>query len=546
MKTVREDGTIPFGGKMRENGPVTTDDLPAADSGDRGVAFTRYGWTFLGVLFVTLAGKMLIPFFDLVNIALLYLLPVLVSAALWGRAPSFFAAFSGVLAFDFFFVPPVLSLTVSDIRYVFTFAVFLLVALVTGTMATRLRNELGKAREGERRTLALYSLSRKMAAENDLRQVSKMVIEKAAETIKGEVIMLVREPGSDALVEVAASPSQSTLPDEKERALVHWVLEHGRSAGKGTEIISEAEKLFCPVKAEGRTLAVLAVKPCGGKEAVLPEQQQLIEAFANLAAVGITRGQLAKEAEKVRWLAESERLHRALLDSISHDLRTPLASITGAVTGLLDGRVKYSRESEDVLLVTIRDGARQLNRFVANLLDMARLESGVRTLNKEWGDIEDVIGVALREAKETLKGHPLKVTLSPGLPLVEIDFALMVHVIINLLENGAKYSLPESGITIGVSMAEQELVLTVDDSGPPVPVEERDRIFDKFHRLPSTRHISGTGLGLSICRGIVEAHGGRIWVEPGMEGGNRFVFSLPAGSGPPENREIGREVEHGV
>jgi two-component system sensor histidine kinase KdpD len=207
-------------------------------------SFVPYVKTFLTVVLITLLGEILTPYFDLINIAILYLLPVLISAVRWGRGPSFFAAGLGVLVFDFFFVPPVLSLTVHDVRHVFIFGMFLLVAIVTGTMATKLRNELDKTKEREQRTLALYALSQKIAAESDLKRVLKTFVERVAGTIRGDVIMLVHNPDAEALLEVAACPSHNTLSDDKERAVAHWVLEHGQRAGRGTETLSAAQSRF--------------------------------------------------------------------------------------------------------------------------------------------------------------------------------------------------------------------------------------------------------------------------------------------------------------
>ena len=492
----------------------------------------HYLWTFLTITIVTIIGKILTPFFNLTNIVLLYLLPVLISAVRWGRGPSFFAAILGVLAFDFLFVPPVFSFAVNEARDLFVFAVYLIVALVTGTMATKLRNELEKSRQREERTLALYVLSQEIAAETDLPQVLETLVKTVSETIHAQVSILVSDPDDDIVRQAASYPPQHPLPDGKEQAVAHWVLEHGLSAGKGTEILREASELIFPVKAEDKTLAVLAIKMNDEEEAISPEQRQLIEAFANLAAIAIIRVQLAEEAEQAKWLAESEKLHRALLNSISHDLRTPLASITGAATSLLAEGNVYTREAREVFLHTIKEEAQRMNRFVANLLDMVRLESGILKPKAEWCDIQDIIGVVLRAAKETLQQHILKVRIPPELPLVKADFILIEQVMVNLLENAIKYSSQDSAISISAYYHDNMLLITVADPGPAIPLIERDRVFDKFYRLHSSRHISGTGLGLSICKGIIEAHGGQIWVESSPEYGNRFTFSLPVSELP--------------
>ncbi len=234
-------------------------------------------------------------------------------------------------------------------------------------------------------------------------------------------------------------------------------------------------------------------------------------------------------------LAESEKLHKALLDSISHDLRTPLASITGAVTSLLAEGGSYDREAKGILLDTIKEGAFRLNRFVANLLDMARLQSGSLKLRADWCDIQDIVGVALREIHDVMEGHPVMVNIASGLPLVEADFGLIEHVLINLLENAAKYASADSEIVISARAVERAVLVSVADRGPIIPADEREHIFDKFYRGLRSKSSSGSGLGLSICRGIIEAHGGTIRVDSPLERGNRFTFSLPLSSrGQPE------------
>ncbi len=504
-----------------------------------------YLWPFLGVVLITLVGKAISPFLDITNVALLYLLPVLVSAVRWGRGPSLFSSFLGVLAFDFFFVPPILSFTVSDVKYTFTFAIFLIVGIVTASMATRLHDELEKARQKEKRTLALYSLSSQIAAEADLDEVLKAFAQTVAETISGEVSIVMPGAEDGTLRQVAAYPPDALLYGEKERAVVHWVLEQGMSAGRGTETLREATELVFPVKADKLALAALVIKLESQKGVLSADQRKLIEAFANLAAAAIIRVKLGQEAEKAQWLAESEKLHKALLDSISHDLRTPLSSIVGDVTGLLGEEDMYDEASKRVLLDTIKEGALRMDRFVANLLDMTRLQSGVLRLNREWWGIEDIVGVALREIRDALHEHPLHIDIPPDLPLVSVDFALIEHVLINLLENAAKYSPPGSPITISARVSDKSVVVIVADHSPPIPESERQHIFDKFYRLRSSNDAGGTGLGLSICRGIIEAHRGTIWADSFPDAGNRFTFSLPVPDQPIDRPEGLEEVNHG-
>ncbi len=505
----------------------------------------HYVWTILAVMAVTFVGKVLKPMLNPTNVALLYLLPVLVSATRWGWGPSFFAAFLSVLAFDFFFVPPMFSFTVNEPADLFIFAVYLIVALVTGTMATKLRTELEKSKEREERTAALYEISRQIAAEADLPRILETLVKTISDTIDARVSILMAEAGDGNISRAASYPPQDLSLDGKEQAVAQWVLKHGLSAGKGTDVLREASGMIFPVKTEETTLAVLAIEMNDREKTPSEGQRRLIEAFANLAAIAIIRVRLAKEAEQAKWLAESEKLHRALLDSVSHDMRTPLAAITGAVTSLISKKGAYDEGSRDVLLGTIKEEARRMNRFIGNLLDMVRLESGILKPKSEWCDVQDIVGVVLRATKETLQQHRVSVYIPPDLPPIKADFVLMEQVMVNLLENAAKYSPGNSEISISAQYADHAVRVTVADSGPPIPAPDRERVFDKFYRLHSSRHVSGSGLGLSICKGIIEAQGGTIRVDSSSGSGNRFIFAMPVPDGQTERPNV-KEGEENV
>ncbi len=501
--------------------------VPVGPPLSRTVPAVAYIGASVCVALATLIGEIIIGYFDIATLTLLYLLPVLASALRWGRGPSLFASFLGVLALDFFFVPPLYSFAVANHKDLAALAIFLLVGIVTGSMATKARSEAEKTRQREKRNLALYSLSRQMASEADLDKLAGSFARTAAESTAGKVSIIMPEKDGRGLREVASYPARNSGLDEKEHAVIQWVLGWGRPAGRGTDTLRDASELIFPAKADGKTVAALAIDLDAKTEALPPEQVRLIEAFANLAAVAIMRIKLSQEAERAQWLAESEKLHRALLNSISHDLRTPIASVMGAVTGLLDEEGAYDMQTTKSFLEMIRDGALRLNRFVANLLDMARLESDTLRLRKEWHDIQDIIGVSLKEMAESLREHAIATDIPPDLPLVEVDFGLIEHVMINLLENSVKYSPPGSEIGIEVRQVERALLVTVSDMGQPIPDGEREHVFDKFYRLEYAKSMDGTGLGLSICRGIVEGHGGMIWLDRSPGPGNRFTFSLP-------------------
>ncbi|HHY95233.1 MAG TPA: GAF domain-containing protein, partial [Firmicutes bacterium] len=348
-----------------------------------------------------------------------------------------------------------------------------------------------------------------------------------AETVDGEAVVLMPDRTGKLELKAGVPAPPGSWLDENEHAVARWVFTHGQLAGKGTDTLAGSDFLYLPLKTGEKNLGVLGVRPAHPERHLSPEQRRLLEAFADLLAVAALRLQLAAEAEQARCLAASEKLRTALFNSISHDLRTPLASITAAVTGLLEGGDIYQPEARESLLKTIREGAGRLNRLVGNLLDMARLESGMLRLNLEWCDVEDILGVTLRQLQEILHDRPVRIDIPPDLPMVKADFTLIEQVLTNFLENAVKYSPPGSEIAVSARREEQELRVAVSDRGAGIPEEDRERVFDKFYRLHSPRHVSGTGLGLSICKGIVEAHGGKIWAEARPGGGSVFNFSLP-------------------
>ncbi|KJS83653.1 MAG: hypothetical protein JM58_12310 [Peptococcaceae bacterium BICA1-8] len=494
--------------------------------------YLKYLGTLLLIGAITIINMFLNPIFDLINIALLYLLPVLFSATYWGRGPSIFASLIGVLAFDVFFVPPVLSLTVDDLRYLLSFLIFLLVAIITSTMAIRLSNQVEIARQRETRTAALYALSRKIVAEDTLDKILNTVCRVVAETFAGEVFILMPDNNNEMVIKGATNAE--IIFDEKEFAAARWVLAHGRIAGKSTDTFDNINNLYLPLKSEEEIVGILGVKFHTPEQSMSSEQSELLEAFANLTALAIVRMQLANEAEQARYLTQSERLRTALFNSISHELRTPLASIIGAVTSLLDEGELFSKKDKKSLLSTVNESAQRMNRLVGNLLDMARLESGMMKLKWEWCDLQEIIGVAIRRLQDFLQDRKLVIDLPNNLPLIKVDFTLLEQVLVNLLDNAIKYSPLESEIKISVTIETENIKINIIDKGPGIADDDRERVFDKFYRLYSPQHVTGTGLGLSICKGIIEAHGGSIWVESFDGNGSQFTFTLPLDESSPE------------
>jgi len=466
--------------------------------------------------------------FDPVNIALIYLLPVMLSA-MYGRIrPAIFTAVAGVLAFDFYFVPPSLSFTVADLRYLVSFSVFLAVAILTATLAARLKQQLYYAERREALTASLYALSRQMSAITDIRALLDNVTQVVSRTIGTEAAVFLPDENRELTLTSRSSPHSDWGAGKSEQAVARLAFEHGEPVGKGTNTLRAASAYYVPFRTEDRTYGVLAVNLKETSASFSPDNLRLLEAMADLAANAIARVKFAEEAKIAQLTAESERLRTALLDSVSHELRTPLATIAGSVTGLMEGDELFSKEERMELLTTVRDGAMRMNRLVTNLLGMAQLESGMLRLRKQWCDMGELIGVALAHLKAFQQHRTFKVSLPDELPFVLGDEALLEQLLVNVISNAIKYSPDSSEIRIEVKSGFNRMTVSVADQGIGIPPADRELVFRKFYRSHAARHVTGTGLGLAICRGIIELHGGTIAAEPNGGKGTIISFTLPA------------------
>jgi two-component system sensor histidine kinase KdpD len=476
-------------------------------------------------------ATLLRTFLALPNLSLVFLTAVLFSAVSWGLGPSILAAILSMMAYDFFFVDPVHTFTISDPQDILALIVFLMAAGLTSHLAARARDQAAAARRREAKTAALYVLSHKIAGAAGLDNVLRAIVDQVAHIVNARVVALLPEDGR--LVLRQAHPPETRLT-EAEMAAATWAWQHDQPTGRGTDTLPGNEWFYLPLHTAQGTLGILGLRLEPPGTGLAPDQRRLVEALAVQAAVGIERTRLVQDMESARVLAETERLRTALLSSISHDLRTPLASITGAVTSLLARDANFDELARRELLLTIQEEAEQLDRFVGNLLDMTRLESGALTLNREWVEIGDVIGAALNRMEQRLSQHQLVVSVPTGLPMLRLDFVLVEQVLVNLLDNAAKYSPPGKSIRVSALRAGQAVVVEVEDEGIGVPPTDLERIFDKFYRVQrGDRQTAGTGLGLSICRGIVEAHGGTIVASiPGTGRGTIFRLTLPLDSQP--------------
>jgi two-component system sensor histidine kinase KdpD len=462
---------------------------------------------------------------------MVFLLGVALVASRYDRGPTVAASFLSIALFDFFFVPPRFTFAVSDVGYVLTFGIMLAIALIVSGLTLRIRAQADTARLRERSTAALYAMSREFAATRSQADLIAIATRHLATCFGAQVQILLRGPAGQ--VEQPAGAPPGFPLDDKERGVAQWVFDHGRPAGVGTDTLPAAQARYLPLVASSGTVGVLGVRPVDATTLEDPAVQGLLEAFAGQSALALERGLLAERAQQELVEIEAERLRTSLLSSLSHDLRTPLGAITGAASTLLERPETATRPGGREMLATILQEAQRMNRLIGNLLDMIRVESGALQVQKEWQPLEEPVGVALIRLEERLREHPVTVRLPPDLPLVPLDGVLIEQVFVNLLENAAKYTPAGTPIDVSADVVDGAVRVQVADRGPGLPPGQESRVFDKFYRVPATATTSGVGLGLTICRGIVLAHGGRIWAENRPGGGAVFFFTLPLGGTAP-------------
>ena len=495
-----------------------------------------YGHALAVVAICTGIAWAMFPYFPFSNLVMVYLLGVIVVATRHGRGPSLMASLLSVAAIDFFFVPPFFTFAVTDTQYIITFSVMLIVAMVIGGLAARIRAQAESARERELRVAALYAMSRELASSRAVEALLAVAIRHITEVFGARVVVLL--PDASRRLGGGDAPGAEFPMDPSEVAVSQWVYEHGQVAGQGTDTLPGAKGLYLPLLGSRGTVGVLGLRPTDPRKLQAPEQLHQLEAFASQTALAIERARLAEEAEQAQVHAETERLRNSLLSSVSHDLRTPLASITGAASTLLEGERLDAATRRD-LLEALHEEADRLNRLVQNLLEMTRLEAGALQPQTEWHSVEEVVGAALGRFGKALATRTVTTRIPPELPLVPMDDVLIGQVLINLIDNVVKYTSADSPMDVIVDDTGGAVVIEVADRGPGLRPGEEQLIFEKFHRAEGGPSVRGAGLGLAICRGIVRAHGGRIWAENRPGGGLSVRFSLPVKDVPPPVRGDG-------
>ena len=466
------------------------------------------------------------------SVALVFLMSVLASAVAYGLAASLLACLLSVLAYNFFFLPPLYTFTIADPENIVTLVVFAAVAVVASNLTARMRAQTVAARARTQTTEELYRFSGKLAGAVSLDDVLWAAAHQVALMLRLRVVLLL--PGEDGLAVQAGFPPEDRL-DEADLAAARWTWERNRPAGRGADTLPGGKRLFLPMQTGRGIIGVIGLDRDEPGQLLTPDEQRLLDALAGQTALAIERVNLVRDVDQARLQAESDRLRSALLTSISHDLRTPLASILGCATSLLSPSAALDEQDRAAMLGTIQEEAERLNRFIGNLLDMTRLESGRLMPGSGLADLSDVIGAVLRRAGRILAEYHVQVELQPGLPMLALDMVLFEQVLFNLLDNAAKYAPPGSTIRIVARHEGERVRLQVVDEGEGIPASDQERVFDKFYRVRGAdRQRAGTGLGLAICRGFVEAMGGTIAAGNRADrSGAAFTIVLPV---PPQPR----------
>ncbi|WP_153305442.1 DUF4118 domain-containing protein, partial [Variovorax soli] len=490
-----------------------------------------YAWAAAASVLITLLAMPLLHVLEGANIVMLYLLGVVGVALRFGRGPAAFGALLNVAAFDFFFVDPRLSFSVSDWQYLVTFAVMSAVGLVIGQLTAGLRFAAGVSASRERRARSLFELTRDLSAALQAEQVASLGAAAVQGHFGGPALVLPTDEGDRLLLPAAPPPGFDA-------GVADWAFRHGQPAGLATATLSAQSWHYVPLKAPMRVRGVLALQPAHARWLHIPEQSQQLDTLARQIAIALERVHYVDVAQRAVVEIESERLRNALLGAISHDVRTPLTALIALAESLRE--LPEGPQARAARAIVAQ--AHELNALVGNLLDMARLESGAAggavNLRREWQSVEETVGAAIRAARTALGGVAVQTRLPPDLPLVEFDAVLIERVLVNLLENAAKYGAPP--IVVSARVTDSTLEIAVRDHGPGLPARLKGRehqLFDKFTRGQAESATPGVGLGLAICKAIVGAHGGDIHaasVDAAEGGGAEFTVTLPRRAPPPE------------
>lgn len=467
------------------------------------------------VAVVTLLGWLVRKYFGPVNLDMFYLLIVVVNAVRWGRGPAILTAVVSVVVFNYFFVRPHVAQSGFDLQSVFILVGFLVVGFLVSTLTSKTRQQAIEASERETQVTMLYHLSKDLAASDSFDDVLNVIRANVGKIFNCYVAVFM---SSENKLDLNSFDPGFPLSDQEKR-IVEWAFKNDQPSGVGTDSFADSKAQYLPLKTSQGVFGVLGISFKEKMNTHEAKDNYILSALANQAAIAIQRTKLAEVSRQIELMRETEKLQTALLNSISHDLRTPLVSIMGVLDSLLHDFSSLDQQTREELLAAAYEDSDHLNRLVGNLLDMTRLEAKALKIHIELCELRDVIGASLQSLKEEIEKRNIVIRIPENFPEVPMDFVLMMRVFINLVDNAVKYSRPETPIEITAERRENQVMIHIKDQGIGIPKDDLLKVFDKFYRAVKPRQITGTGLGLSICKGIVEVHGGRILAKNNADKG---------------------------
>ncbi|MBF0512545.1 MAG: sensor histidine kinase KdpD [Desulfovibrionaceae bacterium] len=506
---------------------------PAGKSARTAVAAEPVAWSGIAAgLAVTAAATgvcfVMYPFFDLANLVMVYLLGVMAAAVRLGRASAVTASAASVLCFDFFFVPPRFSFAVTDVSHVLTFAVMFLASMLLSGMADRIKRQAEASTGVARQTEAISALSRELAATRGMENLLATSMRHLTSVFECQACFLI--PDAHGRLISRAVSTEALEPGGKDMGVAQWVYANGKPAGLGTQTLPDTESLFLPLTGASGVIGVAGIKPLfpeAAKRLKHPDRERLLDSFVSQTALALEVDRLEEQAHVSRVEMEAEKLRSSLLSAVTHDFQTPLAAIAGSAESLLAMGAGAGPAVVAAMAENIHGEALRLSRLVANLLRIVKLESGDFRPDLQHTPLQEVVGAALTRLEKQLVGRRIDIDLPDNLPAAPMDGVLMEQLFINLLDNAAKHTPPDTPIAISAAVKDHSLEICVSDQGPGLPAKDLDRVFERFYRVDRQGQPEGYGLGLAICRAIARVHAGAIKAENRPKGGAVFTIVLP-------------------
>ena len=493
-------------------------------------------WPYVSTISVVVVSGLISQLFHSLGLAEANLVMVFLAGVAWaafryGHGPAIFASLASVLVFDFFFVPPYLNFAIADTQYLLTFGVMLSIGLAISTLTAALKRQVANSRLRELRITAMYQLGKQLTSSSGEIFLLSAAGKQIAEMLRGEVVFY--RTVKDQLPRLAFGEDTTIAKQAVSLPAAIWTIAHNQLAGAGTDTLPNASALFLPLSASQATVGAMGVRAAQMERLRQPDLRRLLESFASQLALALERDEMAIDAAESRIQAEAEQVRSSLLSSVSHDLKTPLATIAGASSSLLQSTCTDD-ETRRELLESIYAEATRLNHLLENILQMSRLDADQSKLHPQWHVLEEIVGSAIQRTQKELAKHPVTVKLPVQLPLVSVDGLLLEQLFVNLLENAARYTPPTTPITITGNQDGMWLIIVIADAGPGLISGTEERIFERFYRASPTADAGrGSGLGLAICRAIAQRHGGTLTASNRSIGGAEFVLRLPLRDDPP-------------